>query len=222
MTTIDVICLTNTITPSHYEMTFRCLKSLHDSEKEFKFNVILVESNSNSSYNYSEVCNTYFKPNIKFNYNAYINKCYDLINSNWVVIINNDLRFERNWFSKIIEIHSIRPDIESFSPKCPLFFANYYSYHFLGSSDNYAENYTISEFLVGWCYVMTKRVFDLVSPWDEQFDLYYQDNDYAEILKQHNIRHALVRDSIATHLVSQTVNNEFNELSEKNLLDYQK
>jgi GT2 family glycosyltransferase len=32
------------------------------------------------------------------------------------------------------------------------------------------------------------------------FDMYYQDNDYAERLKQAGIKHALVRDSIVCHM----------------------
>jgi GT2 family glycosyltransferase len=75
---------------------------------------------------------------------------------------------------------------------------------------------------MGWSIIMKKRVWDIVYPWDENFDLYYQDNDYCEILKYNNIKHAVVRDSIATHLISQTVTDGFQSNIEKNKNDYKK
>jgi GT2 family glycosyltransferase len=75
---------------------------------------------------------------------------------------------------------------------------------------------------MGWSIIMKKRVWDIVYPWDETFDLYYQDNDYCEILKYKNIKHAVVRDSIATHLMSQTVTDGFKHNTEKNKNDYEK
>jgi GT2 family glycosyltransferase len=68
--------------------------------------------------------------------------------------------------------------------------------------DEYAESYNVTEFLGGWCIVMTKRVFDLVCPWDEDFDMYYQDNDYAKVIESKGIKHALVRHSIVSHINS--------------------
>jgi GT2 family glycosyltransferase len=49
---------------------------------------------------------------------------------------------------------------------------------------------------------MTKRVFDLICPWDEQFNMYYQDNDYARKIESKGIKHALVRHSIVSHIKS--------------------
>lgn len=200
--TVDVICLTKTSNQKSYQMTLRTLGMLHDSEKDHTFKVHLVESGA--SYDYSKLVTNYIKPEESFNYNRFINLCNSYITGDWVLVINNDLRFERGWFNKILEIHNKRPDIESFSPKCPILYAEFYDGHFIGSEEDYCENYKVSEFLSGWCYVMNKRVWDIVYPWDEQFDLYYQDNDYAEKIKSLGIKHALVRDSIVSHLGSQT------------------
>jgi len=41
----------------------------------------------------------------------------------WVLISNNDVRYERHWFSEILKVHEIRPDIQSFSPKEPALYA---------------------------------------------------------------------------------------------------
>jgi hypothetical protein len=201
--TVDVICLTRTSNEDLYKTTLRTLGMLHDSEKEYKFKVHLVESGKH--HDYSKLVTNYIEPKEPFNYNKFINICYPYVTSDWILIINNDVRFEREWFSEIAKVHSTRPDIESFSPKCPVLYAELFDGHFIGSNEDYHESYKVNEFLTGWCYIIKKRVFELVYPWDEQFDLYYQDNDYAEKIKMLGIKHALVRDSIVSHLGSKTL-----------------
>jgi hypothetical protein len=41
--------------------------------------------------------------------------------------------------------------------------------------------------------------FKEICPFDELFDMYYQDNDYAETIKSKGIKHALVKNSIVSH-----------------------
>jgi GT2 family glycosyltransferase len=54
--------------------------------------------------------------------------------------------------------------------------------------------------MMGWCIVIKKTALDKIIPFDEQFDMYYQDNDYAKMIESKGIKHALVRHSIVTHL----------------------
>jgi len=117
----------------------------------------------------------------------------------WVLISNNDVRYERHWFSEILKVHEIRPDIQSFSPKEPALYAKYFDGHFLGHKNTYFENYLVSEGLMGWSLLIHSDALEKIKPFDEQFDMYYQDNDYAEMLKQHGIKHALAQHSIAIH-----------------------
>jgi GT2 family glycosyltransferase len=76
----------------------------------------------------------------------------------------------------------------------------YFSNHFIGGKDLYYESYKVSEAVMGWCLVIKRESLNKLLPFDEIFDMYYQDNDYAENLKKHGIRHALARHSIACHL----------------------
>jgi hypothetical protein len=217
MIDVDVICLTNTTSDDLYWMTRRTLTTIHDSEKDYKFHVHLIETNSDSKYNYSDIVENYVKPNEKFNYNRFLNHSYPYVKHDWVLITNNDVRYERGWFSKIIEVYTKRPDVESFSPKCPILYSKYFYDDFLGGDLDFHESVGTSVHLMGWSLVMKKRVFDIVYPWDENFYMYYQDNDYAEILLKNNIKHGLVRDSIATHLESQTIKHKFNSNTIDNL-----
>jgi len=217
MIDVDVICLTNTTSDDLYRMTRRTLTTIHDSEKDYKFYIHLIETNSDSKYDYSDIVENYVKPNEKFNYNRFLNHSYPYVKHDWVLITNNDVRYERGWFSKIIEVYTKRPDVESFSPKCPILYSKYFYDDFLGGDLDFHESVGTSVHLMGWSLVMKKRVFDIVYPWDENFYMYYQDNDYAEILLKNNIKHGLVRDSIATHLESQTIKHKFNSNTIDNL-----
>jgi len=64
----------------------------------------------------------------------------------------------------------------------------------------YFESYEVSEAIMGWSLVIKKTSLDKIIPFDENFDMYYQDNDYSMMLQKNGIKHALVRDSIASHL----------------------
>jgi GT2 family glycosyltransferase len=215
ITDVDVICHTKTSDDDVYNMTKIALMMLRDSEKDYNFKVHLYETDPNSTYSYEGLCYNYFRYNEPYNCATVINLANSVITHDWVLIINNDLRFERGWFSKIVDVHKQRPDIESFTPKDPLLYAQFYDFHFVGTDEDYHESHKVTEFMGGWCYVMKKRVWDAVYPWDDQFAFYYADNDYAEKIKRLGIKHALVRDSIVFHFGSKTVG----KISEKARID---
>jgi GT2 family glycosyltransferase len=216
---IDVICLTNTKDKDYFNMTKYALETLHSSEKKYKFNVNLVESNYNSSYNYDNLVTNYIKPNEPFNYNKFLNICNKYITSDWVIIINNDVFFEKDWFNNIVKEHQKNNDIKSFSPKDPRHFNKWFPWAIFEYDNNIYEGYTIAQMVFGWCLVMKKEVWDLIYPWDENFVLYYQDNDYVEMLKSLGIRHAMVNNSIVNHLGSMTVDVAFGEKEDDNIKD---
>lgn len=202
---VDCIILTNSSDSKNIRMTKRTILSLKDSEPKINFDIHLVESNKLiSPDHYNNIVTNFIKPEINFNYNKYLNIALPYLKNDWVIISNNDVGYEKNWLSEIFKIHQERPDIESFSPKDPLLYMKYYDWHFINSSSQYFESYTVTEAINGWCIVIKKSALDKIVPFDEIFDMYYQDNDYSEMIKSKGIKHALVRNSIACHL--QTLN----------------
>lgn len=202
--TIDVIILTNSSQESDVVMTLRTIYSLRDSEVYYKFNVHLVESGENyfDRYNETGIIANYIKTNEKFNYNRFVNFGLAHVTCDWVIISNNDVGYEKNWLTEIMDVHRARPDIHSFSPKDPILYIKEFDWHFINSPDMYFESYQVHEALMGWCLVIKKESLDLIRPFDEQFDMYYQDNDYAMMLIKNGIKHALVRNSVVCHLGS--------------------
>ena len=194
--TIDVIILTDS---SDVALTQRTIDTLHDSESDFKFRVQLVDSGTQDLLRYKGYHN-YIHPEISFNYNKFLNIALTYCLTEWVVISNDDVAYERWWFSEMMKVHNYREDIEAFSPKDPLLYARWFPNHFVGTDSKYHESYAVTEALQGWCTVIKRCALDKILPFDEMFDMYYQDNDYAERLKQAGIKHALVRHSIVCHM----------------------
>ena len=152
---------------------------------------------------------------VQINPNKFLNIGLKYCTNDWVLIINNDLVFTPEWLDNImVEYHS-DPNIKSFSPFEPDWFNKYY--YGLFNEGNVYTGYTTGVELLGWCILVKKEVLDLINGFDEQFVFYYQDNDYSEILIKNGVKHGLVRDSIATHLESQTVKDKFDSTTVDNL-----
>jgi len=214
---VDVIILTNSNSNQAVSMTKRTILSMQDSEADINFKVHLVESGINMATEYTPIVEAYMQPTGRFNYNRFLNIALRMCNEDWVVISNNDVGYEKGWFTEIMKVHQMRPDIHSFSPKDPVLYMKYFDWHFIQSPDLYFEDYSVSEAVMGWCLVIKRESLDKILPFDEQFDMYYQDNDYVEMLKLHGIKHALVRHSIACHY--QTIN--IQELTESKIIKMQ-
>jgi hypothetical protein len=212
---VDAIILTNSSTEKAVRSTLRTMYTLRDSESEHKFNIHLVESGTDHINDYMKLVSNYIKPNEPFNYNRAINHALDYLQADWVIISNNDVSYERDWFNEILKVHTKRPDIESFSPRDPMLYMKYYDWHFIDSPSDYYQSYTVTEAVMGWCIIIKRSALERIGKFDEQFDMYYQDNDYARTIEAHGIKHALCRYSIATHLNTASVSKLDNAKLEK-------
>ena len=192
---IDVIILTDS---TDVALTQRTIDTLLNSDLH-EFEVQLVDSGTNNPLRYRGYHN-YIHPNSSFNYNRFLNIALTYCSCDWVVISNDDVSYEKNWFTHMMDVYKQRPDIEAFSPRDPLLYMRYFPGHFIGGDGNYFESWAVTEALQGWCTVIKRTSLDKILPFDELFDMYYQDNDYAERLKEAGIKHALVRDAIVCHM----------------------
>lgn len=203
--TVDVIILSLCNTPEAYQMNMNCLSSLIASEEKYHFNIFMVESNKDFliawSYPFANVKLIF--PDGEFNYNKYVNATLKLTKADFVCVCNNDLIFQRNWFSEIQSYAGDNRKVLSFSPNDP----NSVHQQSALTRRRYSIGYRVRSEIVGWCLVMKRQALDLIYPLDETFDYYYQDNDYAYCLRKNNILHALVGTSIVNHIENMTSNN---------------
>lgn len=199
MENVDVIILANNVNDYHYSLTKKTIDTLLDTKYDVKFNIIIIESNTDSEYVF-ENC-LLVKPNKKFNYAEFTNLGYSMCESEWIMVCNNDLSFEPTWFEEIMKVYKLNPNIKSFSSFEPNFHNQYYS-SFYNENDNLYFGYHVPSVLTGWCYLHRKSVLDLIGGCDEQFDFYFVDNDYGKMLEYYEIPHCLVKSSIVHHVTS--------------------
>lgn len=173
------------------------VSSLIASEVTNLWEIIIVESNK--SYldiaKYPSNINV-IVPNEVFNFHKFLNIGIESATGNYLALCNNDLIFHENWFSEILKISENHPSILSFSPV-----ANPAE---IKSNSGFTLGYKVRTHIMGWCIVVKKEIFDKIGMLDETFDFYYADNDYAQVLIKHNIKHALVKACYVEHLDKKT------------------
>lgn len=176
-------------------MTREALDSLQASEPEIKFEIILIES-SQWNVRYAGA-RTYTGPSGKFNYHRAINMGLQYARTEWVVLCNNDLVFEPGWMSAILAAHAKRPDVWSFCPWMP-------NSEWPDATAELLEGYRVRFEMMGWCIACKRKVFDYVTLL-EHVSFWFSDTVYADLLQLKGIKHAVVRDSLVTHLESRTL-----------------
>jgi GT2 family glycosyltransferase len=199
MQIVDVIILSNTKDLSLYGLTQRTINTLRLSETTYKFDIKIVETNSEllkEGFVYHN-CDV-IAPKIEFNYNKFLNEGLKHCTNDWIVLCNNDLIFTQNWFSNLMNFQHQHPDIKSLSPFEPIWHVK----RGLSADTEVYYGYRTSYEITGWCLVVHRDVIHACELFDENFAFWYQDNDYAETIKSNNFKHALVCNSRVYHVVS--------------------
>lgn len=194
---IDIVIVSYANDSFCESLTEKCIKSLLKSEKRSEdiFNIIVVESNHDKNWDYLSNCVKTYKAPIPYGYHKFLNFGRKKGNSEWVALCNNDLEFEKGWFTNIQRATAYFPKTLSFSPICPMTQPMY------GIQENtgYYEGYDIRKEISGWCIVHKRKIYDIIGDLDERFQHWFCDNDYAMELQKNNLSHVLVTDSIVIH-----------------------
>ena len=193
-TKLDVVIISYAKNKTCEETTIECIKSLLSSEENSEniFNIIVVESNTEVNYDYlGKNIKTYAAP-LPYGYHKFLNFGRKKGTAEWVALCNNDLIFNRKWFTKILEAHAYHPACESFSPMCPIT-QNY------DNSFNLRYGYSIRKQISGWCLVHKRSIYEKIGDLDERFIHWCCDSDFAMTLFKNDIKHALVTSSVVYH-----------------------
>jgi len=199
---IDAIILTDSRDPEMTQRTIDSVKSGGD------VSVILVCKRED--YKIYRGIGTYVVIKERFNYNRFINHALEYVKSDWVLISNDDVNYHPDWLSEMMKVYEENPKIESFSPRDTVLHKIWFP-HLFSNKETYQEGYNVTELFQGWSVLIKRSALDKITPLDEQFDMYYQDNDLAECLKKKKIRHALVRESRADHKNTHTIGLPYSE-----------
>ena len=199
---VDAIILTDSRDPKMTQRTIHSVKMGAD------VSVILVCKRED--YLIYEGVDTYVVIKEAFNYNRFVNKALEYVKNDWVLISNDDVNYHPNWFNEMMKVHEEHPEIESFSPRDTVLHKIWFP-HLFPYKETFHEGYQVTELFQGWSVLIKREALNKIAPLDEQFDMYYQDNDLAECLKKEGIKHALVKDSIADHKNTHTIGLPYSE-----------
>jgi hypothetical protein len=216
MEKIDVIILANNVDLNHEELTKVTLDTLLQTESDVEFNIILIESCKESKFLYPNIKT--IVPTIPFNYGDYVNIGYEYCENEWVLIINNDLEFTKNWLSEIKNALLFDSEIKSFSPYEPNFHKQFYGDWFNENSNIY-YGHKVPARVAGWCILHKRDILEEVGLFDNQFQFYYIDDDYGKRLETKNIKHVLVYNSIVYHKTNKSHDTIPNLTSQKAMND---
>ena len=205
---IDVVILSKTSTENLFNILRETVKSLHDSETDFKFNVVIVESNKKikemfGNRLYDIKAKFVIPPVPNFNYNLFLNIGLRESKNEFVLITNNDVIYFKNWFTEIKKQFDKDSKLLSASP-LDRKWARHSLDYFDGKEQIYIGNRVSQEF-TGLSFVLNREVFEKIGSFDETFDFYYQDDDWVQLYKMFNIKHGLVYNSNVHHLLSQSL-----------------
>ena len=190
---VDVCIISYAKNDDLRKVTEKGIDSLLASDDNVKFNVFVVESNKDVSYDKYPNTKTIYT-DMPFGYHRYLNLARKQGNAPYVVLCNNDLTYEKNWASEIIKVMYIDEGIMSASPLCPQ----------TQNVDDFSQflmwyGYQVRKELAGWCIFQKRDIYNIIGDLDERFEFWYCDNDYSMELKKNNIKHALVSTSVVNH-----------------------
>lgn len=190
---VDVCVISYAKTEELKQVTEKGIQTLIHSEKNIKFNVFVVESNKDVSYDNFKNTKTIYT-DLPFGYHRYLNLAVREGKSDYVVLANSDLTYEEGWASAIIKEMDIDSSLLSASPFCPQ----------TQSVEKYAGlniqyGYIVREQLAGWCIFQKREIYNTIGQLDEKFDFWFCDDDYSMEIKKHGISHALVVSSVVNH-----------------------
>lgn len=195
---ISVIILSYAIDEEVYRMNCRAVESLFASENwaDGELEVLLIESNREVSYTYDPRVRI-IVPEEKFGFHRFFNIGLEQTSGEFVAFCNNDIVFQKGWWSAIMKVKKEHLRFMCFSPVDS-------SYPMMAEEIAIGREYTIGwenkRHFAAWCFVWERKVFKTIGLFDETFDFYSADDDELQTLHYWAIPNVLVTDSEVKHL----------------------
>ena len=184
---IDLVVVSNGRSPELIDMTQRCIDSFHRTTKTI-CHVVCVEK-----YPIGYAGATVVNQPEPFCYNKCLNEGYKYTDARWICFANNDVIFMEGWDD------IIHYGYDSVSPLNPGWFLH------TEPDSGAKEGYEIGKHVCGWCLVVKRSVMEKIGGFPEGVDFFYSDNLYADVLRYHGIKHALVTNCRVSHKPSTTL-----------------
>lgn len=186
---VDVVFISDGKDAKTRTLTQAAISTCKRSANGLSVNCIVVESAVGVTYNQAT---TYYtdKP---FNYNAYLNFGASKGDCKHILFCNNDLVFQNGWLHNLLatDYPIVSPiSVRDFRQK--------------GITQN-ETGWECGRNLSGWCFMMTRELWNKIGKLDEEFDFWFADNSLISQLKKENLPPMLVPSAKVDHIGSSTL-----------------
>lgn len=203
---LSVIILSYAMDDDIYHMNCRALQSLFDSEDwtDDNLQVLLFESNKESTYRYPWPKVKVVAPNEPFGFHRFFNIGIEISDGEYIAFCNNDIIFHKGWFSAIRAVADTHRKFLCFSPiddsgDYPKMTAEQ-----LPRDKDFHKGWEHQKHFAPWCFVWKRKAFDITGPFDEAFDFYGSDGDELFTLSRNSLWSVVCTKSVVRHLAGQT------------------
>ena len=145
------------------------------------------------------------KPEMDFNFHAYFNMGLRHTTGEFIAFCNNDIIFEKGWFSAIMNVSDANPKFLCFSPLDDKYEGM--REKSLPRNRDFYCGWDYGTYFAMWCFVWKREVFDIIGEFDETFDFYAADADETNTLRKNAIYSVVCTKSIVRHISSKTADN---------------
>lgn len=191
---IDVIILSNAATPELRQMTATTITTCEQTA-EVPINIFVCEQNIRATKHgrgHYRV-NGVFHMADEFNYNRFANRGAAAGRAPWILIANNDLRFQKGWDTELLAAN--HPLV---SPKCP---RDPRQQQF---RENMLGDMTGRHFS-GWCFMIKRTLWEQLGGLDECVSFWFSDDVVIQQAKTAGLQPMLVPSAQVEHLQSRTL-----------------
>jgi hypothetical protein len=190
---LDVVIVSDAKDNRLRNFTEQAIRSCLQNESKAKLNIYVIET---QAIEYSDVTAT-IHPSEVIAYNKFLNIGAKAGNADYIAFCNNDLLFGKDWASALLEAMDLF-ESKSACPYCPT--SHQVDRSLIKINSGVYAGYTIRQYFAGWCFVLTRELWNRIGGLDERLTFWCCDNSTAEQIKMQNERHILVTNSIVTHL----------------------
>ena len=196
---LSVVISSYAIDNDIYEMNCQCIDSLVNSERwgRDELEILLIESNKNDTYLYPDFVSVII-PNESFNFHRFLNIGLAESTGDYIAFCNNDIIFQKGWWSAIKKVKQRHPKFMCFSPidrSYPMM-----TEQEMPSTKDFYIGWENKRHFAAWCFVWERIVFDIIGKFDETFDFYSADDDELMTLRKYSIPNVIVTASNVKHL----------------------
>lgn len=192
---VDIIILSFAKNNHLQVLTQQTIDTCLRSDPGINFNILVLEQNMEVKYQRA----TTHHIDGPFNYNRFMNIGIEMTKGEYVCLCNNDLLFQPRWCTNMLKAME-GEFLLSASPLCPKTQGSNFKH-----GPNIDYGYSNGKHLSGWCIFTDRFLYEIIGSIDEDFPFWFADNAYAEQLKKHKVKHALIRNSWVEHKGSRTL-----------------